>query len=382
MSAKITVPFVWADIDADKLARDWIQDDVGTHREMGTKASAVATLADAFNHLAARQAPVVFDQIQLPETADQTGKVPLYDWRGPRRVDNARTYVVRIITQPRTLDSNADAYAERMSTAVGEQTPPSNVGVASLNPYYDVRLEEYETAERGSPADLATDGISTYAGYTILDVVAQAPGLSKLTVGTHLYADPFSAKPEGQILASSLPDVAHAFHRLRTTQLARVMSWAAVGVTATPTSPGDHTCLAVNSAARVNLFDQAFNTRTATSPGATFYCYRGGVGREDQPPGLRIPISCRVFANATYDTNVCFQGPEHVVPNSINVLVPAGGAPAWHEAAGVIWGNPAAHENTTSVNRNKVDAFSEGVASGVLRVYGVQCDMNDPMPYA
>jgi hypothetical protein len=375
MSSKIYVSFAWNDVDADKLARDWAQDASGTHREFGNKASAIATLAAAFNHLAARQAPVLFDRIAPRTACDTTGADPLYQWRGPRRNDNGRTYSVRITTPPRVLDSNNESYALRWNTAAGEITVPSNIPGSAVNAYYDCHAEEFESAERGSPSDLATDGLSTNAGYTVYDVVVQEPGLSSLTTGTHLYVDPVAAKPEGEVLVSHLPQVAHAFHRLRETQLPRALSWAAVTMS-------DAAAIAVTNVGKVNLFDVNVTSRNENTPGAMFYCYRAGVGREDQAPGKRVPISCRVLANAVVATNVSFQGPDHVTGNSINIQIAGNAAPTWYEAAGQIWGNPAAHENTVDVNRNKIDVFSEGVAAGTLKVWGIQCEMNTPMPFS
>lgn len=374
MAGTVTPPFMWSYVDGHKVAKNWTQDADGTHREMGNKAAAVAQLAQAVNHLLARCPRVVFTKMQQWGDVATGTKDPLYSWVYPDRIDNGRTFKMHIISAPAIAATAANYYAERQGTIQGESTSWHDINVASVNACYDHFYDVIESAERGAVTDAdATDGLTIYNDYRVYDVAVQYDAIDVLKDGTHTYANPNLAKKTKAVLADAIEDVRAKFHEARSTQLPVVFSWTATDYNASLNPPGGVTAIAVNSATPVNLFDQTVTSRNEITPGACFSAYCAGVGPESQDYGKRVPITLRVCARSDADVNITFVGPEHVAGNEVNIQITGGVAAQWYgDDNYFVYGNPLDDDTWTNVDRNKIDFYCAGVASGNVFVYGLQ----------
>jgi len=374
MAGTITPPFMWSYVDGHKVAKNWTQDADGTHREMGTKAAAVAELSQAVNHLLARCPHVVFSKIQQWGDIGEGTKSPLYSWVYPDRVDNGRTYKMHIISAPLVAAAAVNYYAERTGTIQGESTSWHDANVASVNTCFDHYYDVVESAERGSITDAdATDGLTIYNGYPVYDVAVQYDPISVLKDGTHTYSNPMLARKTKPVLADAIENVRARFHEVRQTQLPVAFSWTATDYNSSSEPPGGVAGIAVDSATPVNLFDQTVTSRNAITPGASFSAYCCGVGPETQDYGKRVPITVRVAARSDANANITFVGPGHIAGNEVNIQITGGAAAQWYgDDSWYVYGNPLDDDTWTNVDRNKIDFLCAGVASGNVFVYGLQ----------
>jgi hypothetical protein len=388
--SKIPTKKDWKSFD-DGSVRNYTKSSTGaTNVRMGVSARVMENLAHGWNHLLARNPRPMFNKSQTPDYADANGTDPLYTWRYDDNVDNGITYRVSIIATERTLDSNAVSNAVQWATAnhynIASATPPftasTNIVYPTINRYHDVFEDEFTVTRvaNSGPLDAEIeDGLSTFAGYTILSVSVQEDPVSQLETSEHIYCDPALASKGAPILADAAEDVRSRAHELRSTNLPIVMSWSAQTQTSNATPPGDTDGITCVNTVYTNLFDQNITTRNSDTPGATYdaqYCAAGDTNFLDD---TKVKVVCRVKAFADgasgVSANVKFKGPETFADNEAIIPITLGTGLGWFgNSDHVVYLSSNVSGIVSTVNANKVDVFGKISAAGdFLDVYRIRC---------
>jgi hypothetical protein len=359
-----------ANIINEKDARNWRQTPEGSDVRMSNLAAPLRALGEANNRVMGRHPKVHFHMPQ-PITdedttqADSTGADPLYRWLTSDYWANGRDYTVKFLVAPRTSGSG-NAYAEYEGGAYS--TPALNYTPATLQLCQHVREAQY-TVNRGAATDSEQEeGISTYNGYTVLDVLVQDAELNTLDTTIHSHCTPATAKSTAPVVEGLIEDIRSTFHDARRYNMGQAFCWAAQGIAETPAAPGNATCMSVGSTTYVNVIDQGVTARDANSPGILVPAYLKGRGNITKAAGQTVRVDVRVLANSAAEGTVKFIGPN----GSTEVTITAGGGLDWYSAGEHLDLSSNSNDLTdTATTRNKVDIHAK-VASGVLYIYGIE----------
>jgi len=359
----------WSPLDLGVLVRNWKQDAAGAWRRAVNRSGVARSLAGMLDHLLGRQPRIMFAQGMSAAYVDTAGAAPLFRWRYDDSWINGRTRRYRLLTLPRSAGAG-NCYAEQID---GDgATPLINAPTGAYSWPEDLQLQEF-TVERGASASAEIeDGLSTYNGYQVYDLVVQDEVLSALDSALHSFCDGSPAFPGRDLIVGWAEQFRGALQRLRAYNLPILLSWSS----ATEGTPGATSAagIVVTSAAYVNVIDQTINTRTATTPGTSCHVRYCGVGAEDEAAGQSIKMPCRVRARAVGgNATVKFIGPDHIGGNSTEITVTAGAATSWWgSAANYVMLNPVAANDATTTARNKVDVHAKVAGGGTLYLYGLR----------
>ncbi len=364
----------------------------GTDVRMGNRSKAVEALAHALNRCLAHQPRLLFSKAQPVANADSAGSDPLYICAYDDSVTNARDVVYRTLAVPRT-SGTGDSYLGRYTGgAVVDKTSNNNYTAASVDQFEDTFYDDFVYA-RGAAADAeVSEAVSTFDGFTALDVVLQEKPLSQLDTTIHNVVDPAEAKKGQVVLADILEDIRAHFHELQTTSRPRCFSWSAAGAAgswATPAST-DQTAIVVTSGSQKNVIDQTVTSRTGTSPGVSCHVQHAGWGAQDEDNGKLVKVLCRVYGKASGGSangTVRFHGPNFSAgggaSNYVDITITHGAANAWYgDANDFIYLDASAADTATGTGRNKVDIFGwiSGVTTETMYLYGLSGWQTGP-PY-
>jgi len=373
--AVIATPGAYSPIDPVGACKNWTQKASGAQARMGNRAVAMQQLAHAVNRALSRFPRIHASKAQPIAQADTAGSDPLYVWRIDDIVDNARSYTVTVLALPRATGSGS-CYAGKYG---GSEATPTADALYLSPALVDVFEAEYQVT-RGAVTDAeANDGISTYNGYTVLDVVVQDDEISSLDTALHQYCNPALAHCGEKVLADIAEQIRAAFHEQRTTNLP-IWGWcgqAYGGSWATP-AVSNHRAIVINSSTYVNVLDQSVTSRTATSPGCNHVVQYCGLGASDETIGKQLKCYCRVFAavdGGVSNGEVKFIGPTHVASNDITIAVTPGVAAAWYgNSSSYLYLNGSSTPTDTGTTRNKIDIHAKVATAptNTLYIYAIK----------
>lgn len=362
------MPIYWTDdkfspLDMSKQARNWRQTPEGTDVRMANRADALAAVGEATNRTLGRH-PAIHFHMPQPITsvdatqADATGAVPLYRWLRPDYWANGRSYDVRFLVAPRT-SGTGNCYAEYEDGSY--LTASVNTTVGSLQLCQDVRYAQYQVDRGATTSTEYPEGINTYNGFTILDMVVQDDQLDALDSTLHSVCDTSVAKTGNPVLAGLAEDIRSTFHDARRYNLGMAFCWAAQGVSATPGST-DATAIVVTSASLVNIIDQSVTTRDENTPGIMCPAYLKGRG-----VNTTVRVDVRVYAESSTDAIVRFTG-----PNGYAEVQVSGGLD-WYagETQHIDLSSDSNDLTDVTTARNKIDIMASVTAGGTLYIYGL-----------
>ncbi len=384
--AIIPTNYYHAGLDLLATCRNWRQSqNDGTNIRMGNRAKAVEALAHALNRCLAHQPRILFSKAIPVATADAVGSDPLYIYRYDDSVTNARDTSTHVLAVPRTAGAN-NCYAGRYTGgAVVDRTSYHNNTVGAVDEFEDTFYDGYVYNRGAAAAAYVQEGISTFNGFTALDVVVQEKPLAQLDTSIHSAVDPSEAKKGQEVLADILEDIRAYFHALQLTSRPRAFCWAAQGQAGAWATPGatDQTAIVVTNATQVNVLDQAVVARTSTSPGISCHVQYAGWGAQDENNGELIKVSPRIYGSVVAAGNpangtVRFHGPNFAAAggaaNFCDVTITNGAANQWWGAdTDYFYLDSTIGDTDATANRNKVDIFGwiPGRVTETMYIYGL-----------
>ena len=341
---------------------------------MTNRGAALQHLAAKTNHVLGRVPRVWFwhcNPITSLTTIDAvgTGSGYMYYHRYRDGVVNARNYDCRVLTCPRTTGTG-DCYA--LHHGGTETTSKHNEVTTAINPCQDIILDEF-TVARGAPTGDNTDwGVDVYNYYPFIDVCCQDQTISTLDSTVHDCCDPSLADPGRYVLADLAEQIRYGFHRARTENLPMLFMWHAG-------HPGNHSAttdkfgIVIASSTYVNVIDQGFASRTATSPGMSCGAYYAGRGRTAvEQYGISVPCTARVLTSGTGvgTGKIKIEGPDHIASNYTEIDTDA--VYGWHGSdSNVFYLNTTVDDTETLSSRNKCDIFGQFSAGETMYIYAI-----------
>lgn len=372
---------LYTTIDVTGSCRNWIQDYDDGDKRQSSKADAVKLLAESLNRALARYPRVTFRQTQpitSPNThdADNVGAAPLYRWMVRDNVPNANVSHVRAVVLTRQVENvqASNGYAAREAGGTVSVTPVHTGSINQANICKDVFAASYDVNRAGAAEDHAVEGINTYGGYTMLDVVVQDREWYALDSGVRDVVLPDQARVGGVVMSDLPSNIAAKLDRLRRNNLPIHACWSARsdgGDWINVSSSNAHGVVGTNTVL-ANLQDLSCDARSATSPGITCAGYLAGRGLETVPAGQTVKLECRVFAtsnvaNSDEPANIVAWGP----CGNVAIPITANVAPEWYgNGVAFVYLNSAIKYVDNTIQRNKVDLFHAVASAGdSVRVY-------------
>jgi hypothetical protein len=371
-AVRIAVPERHALIDANSLARCWVNAYNGTAQRMACRASAWTEITAALNRILGRMPRVWFSQQQFTvsgstHTAENSGSDPLYRWRAWDGVPNARSFTVDMATVPREERLGNASWAGRESGSPLEKT--SNISRNAVMDLCNNVFRQTITCWRNAASMVeATEGLSTYGGMTVLDAVVQDDVLPSLETNVHDWVNPSAVKSGDQITANIAEECREKLHSIRTHNLPVLFQWSGYGESNAWQKPAatDETAIVITNTINVNLLDHSIVSVNVDTPGAACdvqYCGRGDLRTEN---GSRVRVDCGVYASC--DSNGTGYGTaSFVAPGwAVTVNVPCNTAtPDWFGWEGnCVYLNSAVPDDCTNNDRNKIDVLGSVTAAG------------------
>lgn len=373
MATPIAPPQKWAPCDQPWAAKNWTRAADGTQQRQTNRSDTLNGIAQRINHLLGLQPRTVFMQAYPIGTADTGGKDPLHVFKYTDGCINGRTLRYRILAVPRT-SGTGDAQAKR--TGASDATGKANATYASVG-FADQFVHEISYARGNAPASEQERGISTFNGYTVLDVCVEDARITALDFATHDVCSVNLAPGQG-ILANALEHCRDKFHRARVNNLSTIASWAAIGNTTKPgAAPGDASGLRIDSTTLVNVLDQAVAARSGTSPGISAHALYCGRGPEWTTAGRKVKVLCRVYAekDSADAGTVRFIGPDFVANNYTDIAVTGDAAAGWWgSASNYIYLDSMALDDATGTGRNKIDIHAKCASAGSLYLWALHAE--------
>ena len=374
MSKTITPSAQWVPLDIDAICKLYDQTKTGTDVRQGNRVAAVHALISALNHLLAYSSRIIMQQGQgygFRATTGSGALASVYEWRMHDYVVNERTWRYRIIATAPTAAAAA-AYAQRDDDAT--VTTASTYQAIAAPTFPEDTWYDSMTYERGAAAGaIIEEGISTIENYSIVDLVVYTEPLPALEISVHDLI-PGRPSPGHYVVANFLEAVRAKFFELRSRCLPVLFGWYAQGDTGTP-STTDATGIVVTSTDWVNILDQNFSARTATTPGFIFDCYKCAAGLEDRVPIWVSVKAAKVDGGSPAAASITIGGPDHVAPNYAE-RTDVTGAVAWYDMPNHIYGNSAVDVASVTTARNKADVLAKvGAVGDTLYIYAVRGEM-------
>ena len=323
MGNPIPVPKSWTPCDRAAIAKNWTQATDGTQQRQTNRADSITGLAQRVNHLLGLQPRVMFTQAYPMGTADVGGLEPLHLWTTKDAVPNGRTVRFRILAHQRTTTNTgygtANAYVAGIALACATGRA---FGVANGMSYADMFVHDLEWPRGAKDNSERRMGVATYNGYTIMDIAVEDRPLTSLDPDTY-DAVAVSVAPGQPILAAPLEAIRSKFHAARNSNLTLGGCWSAVGITVKGSAPGNAQGLCITSTSFVNVMDQSYNSRTATSPGMSVHAAYCGRGPEWTTNGRHVKLMCRVVGEKDSADHgvVRFEGP-NAFTNNVRPRIP------------------------------------------------------------
>ena len=392
MSNQIRAPKRWAPYDPDGDCRNWYQDDDGNQYRMPNHVEAMEALRAGCNHVLAHCPRVTFtntvtvDQLKDGSYAssEPSEGAPLWEWKLLDKVPNGRARVFSALVLVRGTDPGAstESYFVRTDNSSAVASPEGPRSTVAIGTEPVLISEETGVFVRGAAAGaVQSEGIGTFNGHRILDLVVQDEDLEFLDTTDHdvVTSAPGKGAP---VVSDSVEAIRDKFHAMRTTNLPLLGSWAAGAVSGTysttATTPalsagyGSHYGIAITSTSLVNVFDQSITAYAATSPGMRAHVQHCGIGDQSVNDNCKkLKAQVYVLARAvTATATIQAEGSNTFASNTTNNTLAAGASPSWVDV-GTVYLDTSIANNASSINSPKIDVFGKAGASGTLYIYGI-----------
>lgn len=375
------------DVDPADLGRNWRETSEANVR-VGNRSDLVARIAEAVNQRLARLPRVWAWQHESCNAADQHTAAneaatcdPLYSFLVTDNVPNANSFLVRVVSFPRTsaANANAPAYAAIDGGSNVERTPGSYGSANTVNTWLDAEYDQFEVT-RGSSAGLDINRhLATHDGFTPVSVVIQDSLITLLDSNEHLMVRPAATSPGRPVVSGPMSDIRTALDTIRRYNMMIDCSWSAQrnaddGANwANVAESGRHGVVITNNVF-VNLLDVNITTRDVNSPGIGVCAWRQGVGEETRPDGQKVIRNVRVLAacNAASNDSGYFNAMTNGGSNA--VLVVSNAAPTWYNCD--VFVNSFINSAENTARENRIDLFGRVANSDndQLRLYAVSIE--------
>lgn len=365
-------------IDISYEAGNWTTDYDGEYQPKGSTGLVLKLLADAANALNRSHPRYVFSKCWPLSLVANTTQVPLLSFKfDPSNAQHSNhawmdVDIVGVIPVSNANNPAVNATARPISGVpvlyFPHNTPvtPGNNGSCNFSGCSAAYDKMYIKGTMGAFEFLVTSNNNARIAAISYAVIPEHISEGEITV----YPDDYKAG--NPIQKQSIGKIANAIHRLRCTKLGTAFSWAATGVRATPTPPGNQTGMAINSDSYVNVLDQTVTDYTTNSPGSFCNVEYAGVGSTTQEAGKKVKVRCMVFANCNANSYVKFIGPNSFTNNWTEVKIVADTGLAWHDNADHYIFLDSTILSNSGTDFNKIDVHAKTAANGdALYIYGL-----------
>ncbi|MEE9366932.1 MAG: hypothetical protein V3W44_09620 [Dehalococcoidales bacterium] len=375
MATQISSPKAYSGIDVDALCRSWRTATDGTEYAMSNHFDAIAMLAQGLNHCAGQQLRRPQFQVNWhPTVADTTGSDPLLRWLFNDDVHDGRDVIYRILALMR-VSGSGDSYAGREAAPTVDRTPHWNqtaTGSGRADPFpEELRELEFTYARGARTATELTEGLSTFQGFTPIDVVVYDKAVSTLVDGTHTNFADVQGKFGDPVLANYVEKIRSAFHTIRTTNLPILSHWSAhaaggsfaatsAAPSSSPFATGNEDGMKVRGG-YINILDfGAGDVRTATSAGIPCHIKNMGIGSDTLSSGNQVRVQCRIYAQRVAVTGSHDVGAKFIGPVGETNITVDGGLAWYGDSTNFVDLSPNLDDDEAGAPRNKIDILVKG----------------------